>query len=82
MQRVARWGNSLAIRIPAALARAADLSQGQEIAVEARDGELLIRAVRTERPRRHTFSELAKDMTADKRHELIDWGPPVGREAW
>jgi len=36
------WGNSLAVRIPAAVARAARLSAGQPVTIEARDGVLVV----------------------------------------
>ena len=39
--QVSRWGNSLAIRIPAAVAKALDLKEGDEVEVTAtQDGRL------------------------------------------
>jgi antitoxin MazE len=40
-----RWGNSLAVRIPAAVARSARLKQGQPVEVSAQDSSVLIRAL-------------------------------------
>ena len=37
------WGNNLAVRIPAAVARAARLVRGQPVTVEAVDGQVLVR---------------------------------------
>lgn len=37
------WGNSLAVRIPAAVARAAGLLRGQRVIVEAVDGSIVVR---------------------------------------
>lgn len=31
-------------------------------------------------PRQYTLEELVKGITAENRHEEIDFGPPVGRE--
>lgn len=39
--QVAKWGNSLAIRIPAAVAEALDLKEGDDIAVRVADGPVL-----------------------------------------
>ena len=35
--QVAKWGNSLAVRLPAALVQALDLKEGEEIALHAID---------------------------------------------
>lgn len=40
---VQNWGNSLAVRIPASLARAARLVRGQAVTIEASDGEIIVR---------------------------------------
>lgn len=37
------WGNNLAVRIPAAVARAARLVRGQPVVVEAVDGTVVVR---------------------------------------
>ena len=40
---VQNWGNSLAVRIPASLARAVRLVRGQAVTIEANDGEIIVR---------------------------------------
>lgn len=40
-----RWGNSLAVRIPAAVARSAGLKPGQPVEVSAQDSSVLVRAL-------------------------------------
>jgi len=40
---VQAWGNSLAVRIPARVARASRLSLGQPVAVEAVDGMVMVK---------------------------------------
>jgi len=40
-----RWGNSLAVRIPAAVARSARLKVGQPVEVSAQDSNVLVRAL-------------------------------------
>lgn len=39
---VARWGNSLAVRIPSSVAKLLDLKEGDEIDIVARDRQLEI----------------------------------------
>ncbi len=41
---VQKWGNSLAVRIPAAMARSADFHLGTLVEIEAHDGTVLIKA--------------------------------------
>ena len=43
--RVQQWGNSLAVRIPAAVARSARFTVGQPVEVSARDSDVLVRAI-------------------------------------
>ena len=40
---VQAWGNSLAVRIPARVARAAHLAVGQPVAIESVEGGLIVR---------------------------------------
>jgi antitoxin MazE len=40
-----RWGNSLAVRIPAAVARSARFKVGQPVEVSAQDSNVLVRAI-------------------------------------
>lgn len=41
--KVLPWGNSLAVRIPSAVARQARISNGQSVTVEAIDGMVLVK---------------------------------------
>ena len=42
---VQRWGNSLAVRIPAKVARSARFKVGQPVEVSAQDSNVLVRAI-------------------------------------
>jgi antitoxin MazE len=72
---VGRWGNSLAVRIPAELAEY--FPEGSAVDVERRDGELVIR------PRKPKYT-LAQTLasTDGEPFEAFDWRPPQGLEAW
>ena len=39
---VGRWGKNLAIRFPLEIAKAARLSDGERVEIEARDGDIVI----------------------------------------
>jgi antitoxin MazE len=42
---VQQWGNSLAVRIPAAVARSARFRVGQPVEVSAQDSNVLVRSI-------------------------------------
>jgi antitoxin MazE len=44
---VQQWGNSLAVRIPAAVARSARFKVGQPVEVSAEDSNILVRPIGT-----------------------------------
>lgn len=65
--QVAKWGNSLAVRIPADVARTLGLKEGDDVELRALDAKQL--AVITERQRREAaldrMKELARPLPAD-----------------
>jgi antitoxin MazE len=76
---ISKWGNSLAVRIPLAIARQAGLNEGDSLALlPASDGGLVLRPAR----RRYELSELVSRITPKNRHQETDWGSPQGRETW
>lgn len=78
---IARWGDSLAIRIPAAEAAKAVLREGDVVALSALDqGKLLIETV----PSDIDVASLYDRITPENRHDEVSWGSPVGAEtsAW
>jgi antitoxin MazE len=77
--QVKKWGNSLALRIPRAFAEDADVSDGSLVDLTVKDGRLVVAPVRRKTVRLET---LARGITRANRHEVVDWGGPVGREVW
>ena len=76
---VSKWGNSLAVRIPRAVAKEARLSEGDCLALNLdRDGSIVLRSAR----RRYELAELVSRITPKNRHRETDWGPPQGKESW
>lgn len=78
-QTVSKWGNSLAVRIPAGAADSVGLSEGSEVDITVKAGTLIVAPVRK---RRYQLKELVDQITPENRHELIDWGKPIGKEVW
>ena len=78
MQIVSKWGNSLAIRIPAAFADTLGLSEGTEIELGIAAGRLVV----TPRKHKYDIDRLVAAISPKNRHEEIEWGAPAGREEW
>jgi antitoxin MazE len=74
--RVARWGNSLGVRIPRHIAEHAGLRAGAQVEVEAEGDRIVIRYARP----RYRLGELLQGMTPEAMHEAFEWGPDRGRE--
>ncbi len=76
--KLAKWGNSLALRVPQAAARELGVADGSQVTVSAVNGELVATPVE----HRPDLDELVKQITTENLHRPTDWGGPVGREAW
>ena len=77
--RVRKWGNSLALRIPKALAVKAGMRENDAVELSLVDGNLVIHRVAISRP---TLDELLRGITADNLHGEWDTGLAVGKEVW
>jgi antitoxin MazE len=76
--QIAKWGNSLGVRIPKSVALEAQVDEGDTVDVSVKNGAIVVR------PNRPTYSlkQLVAKITPRNRHNESDWGPPVGDEAW
>jgi len=78
-----RWGNSLAVRIPKAVADALNVSNGKRAELIVENGALVLRPIHKPRRKpRYTLDELLSGMTRDDVPQEVDWGSPRGNEAW
>lgn len=76
--QVAKWGNSLGLRLPKSVALEAQIGDGDMVDVVVEQGAIVIRPART----RYSLDELVEGITKANRHGKTDWGSPVGRESW
>ncbi|MBD1840234.1 AbrB/MazE/SpoVT family DNA-binding domain-containing protein [Coleofasciculus sp. FACHB-64] len=76
---VAKWGNSLAVRIPQNLAKEIQLAEGAEIDISVVDGTLVIKP---RNRKRYSLDELIEGITPENLHTEIDSGIAVGNEVW
>ena len=76
---VKKWGNSAAVRIPAAVLEAAHVRLDQPVDVREEGGRIVIEPLA---PPRYDLAALIAGITDDNRHDLVDTGKPVGNEFW
>ncbi|HYD64517.1 AbrB/MazE/SpoVT family DNA-binding domain-containing protein [Azospirillum sp.] len=74
--QVARWGNSLGVRIPKDIANRVGLTEATRVEMEAEGDRIVISVSRP----RYSLDELLKGVTPEAMREAFDWGPDVGRE--
>jgi antitoxin MazE len=82
MATVQKWGNSLGIRVPKAVAEQAKLRQGSTIEFDTSNGVLTIRPKKPVRRRRskYTLAELLDGYKGPSPYRFLDRDPPVGKE--
>ncbi len=79
MQTVIRkWGNSLALRVPQALAADLQLVEGAMVSMTIEDHTLVVKPAR----KRFQLSDLLAQMDGKPKHPESDWGKPEGQEVW
>jgi antitoxin MazE len=74
--QVVKWGNSLAVRIPKAVAAEARMQEGDSILIEAAKGRIELRRIK----KTPTLKELVAQITPENRHGETETGPEVGEE--
>lgn len=76
--QVARWGNSLGVRLPKAVAAEAQLAEGDTVDVSVKRGAIVLRAARPA----YSLAQLVAKITPRNRHREVDWGATAGHEQW
>lgn len=76
LQLVKKWGNSPAVRLPAAVMEAAQLSLEQAVEVRAENGRIVIEPAAPT----YNLDELLAGITANNLHDEQDFGLSQGKE--
>lgn len=74
---IQKWGNSLGVRLPKSIADSQSLKEGSRVLVTETKTGIAIEVVKKKLP---TLDELLKNFDKKTQHELVDWGPDVGKE--
>ena len=81
LAKIQKWGNSQGLRLSKALLADANLGQGDEVDVAAKDGVIIITPVNRKRGR-HRLEDLVARLPESYKPDEVDWGEPMGKEAW
>lgn len=76
-QAILKWGNSLAFRIPSAIAKQMEIDEGAEVEFRIEGKQLIVE--RADRMPSFTQRDLVRALGKAKK-ELVDLGRPRGRE--
>ena len=77
--RIQKWGNSLGVRIPKALAQEVALETDSEVDLSSVDGTIIISPTRQ---KALSLRQLLSGVTEANLHREIVSGEPEGKEAW
>ncbi len=79
MTIVRKWGNSLGLRIPRAVAEGAGIFEGRAVSITRHKEGFSVQPVVTPVI---SLDVLLRNITPQNRHIEIDWGVPKGKEIW
>lgn len=76
IQNVSKWGSSLAVRIPKAIAEQCKIVEGASVQLDAYSDRIVIRK------RTYDLATMVDQITSDNIHHEQDFGAPLGKESW
>ena len=77
--KIQKWGNSLALRIPKAMAMEAGLKESSRVGLTLVKGKLVISPPREPEM---NLADLLKRVNKKNLHHEVDTGPAQGDEVW
>jgi antitoxin MazE len=75
---VVKWGNSSAVRLPAAALKEVQIALGDRLELKTEEGRIVLEPTQRE----YRLVDLLAGITKQNRHAPVDFGAPMGREAW
>ena len=76
IQHVNKWGNSLAVRIPKAVAEQCTIVEGASVQLDVCSDRIVIRKCA------YDITTMVDQITSDNIHGEQDFGTPLGKEPW
>jgi len=76
--KISKWGNSLALRIPKAIAEDSHLSIGSAVDLSVQSNALVVKSI----DEKYTLGDLVSKINDENIHDETDTGEPTGQEVW
>jgi antitoxin MazE len=73
-----KWGNSLAVRLPKALAKECGIEADTLVEIVRQEDGIVLKPV----PKKITLDALLSGITEENLHTEVETGKPLGRELW
>lgn len=73
-----KWGNSVAVRLPAGILKECGLASNARVIIMTREGKIVLSPMKRQR---YSLASLLSGITPTNRHASVDCGRPQGREA-
>ena len=77
--KIQKWGNSLGVRIPKSVAQDVQVQDGTVVDLRIDKGRLVIVPIQKNA---YDLSEMLEQVTPENLHAEVDFGEPIGGEAW
>ena len=74
--QVGKWGSSLAVRIPKAVAKRCGISEGSAMEMDVQSGRIVLWK------RNYNLADMVSRITPENVHPEADMGPSRGHEQW
>jgi antitoxin MazE len=81
LAKIQKWGNSQGLRLAKNLLADAQLGVGDEVDISVKDGIMIVTPARRIRGR-YKLKDLVGRIPENYQTSEVDWGKPVGKEAW
>jgi len=75
--KIQKWGNSLGVRIPAAITKELSLKNGSPVEIEVEMNRIVIRP-----KEKYDLDTMLREITDSNVHAEFDFGAAEGKEAW
>jgi antitoxin MazE len=75
---VVKWGNSCGVRLPAVVLKEAHVALGDRLDLTMQDGKIVLEPAQRE----YRLQDMLAGITKRNLHATVDFGAPLGSEAW
>ena len=81
LAKIQKWGNSQGLRLAKNLLADAQLGIGDQVDISVKDGIMIVTPAQKIRGR-YKLKDLVARIPENYQTSEVEWGEPVGKEAW